>query len=163
MTYDLVTARTNFILELWFHPDLVLQNYPPMVNQYLFLTDNHQIYYDTYYGKFRIKITSNGMVNYFDLGDNVYYYGWNHLIFSNVPADTTKTEISASLSNNFLASEATIGTVDGSASMRYICFCNVETCCGASGVTWMDVWLGDMKIWDAANANMWTVMNQFKL
>lgn len=163
MLIDFGSTSNNFIIDFWFHPDLLYQKSPPTQTSYLFLTESHQILYDASLGKYRLGVLSGGNFNYFDLNDSPYMYGWNHLILHNQPTTSGgNTNLLASLSNNFFKSNSLIATVAGSVSMRYICFCNIDTgtnCCGlTTSITWMDMWMTELRVWDGAFATVWSVI-----
>ena len=66
---------------MWFHNDLLLQEEPPLFTKYLFMTNNHQLYYDDLKQQFILKVYNDeGLFSTFNLMQKIYYYGWNHLI-----------------------------------------------------------------------------------
>ena len=70
-----------FYIEMWFHTDLLTQEEPPLFDKYLFMTDNQHIYYDVLQQKYMLKVyNTGGIPSTFELGQKIYYYGWNHLI-----------------------------------------------------------------------------------
>jgi hypothetical protein len=163
---DLLTTKTNFIIEMWIHPDLMYQNVPPITNSYVLLTENHQIYYDVNSKNYKLSVASSGSTKTYDISENLYYYGWNHVILSNVLVNSgADTKLQVSFNNNFFSSTAnSIGYLAGTTiPTRYICFCNIDTgvnCCGmTTSITWMDIWIKDLRVWDGNYASVWTVLD----
>ena len=68
------------------------------------------------------------------------------------------TTFTVSLANNLID----VGTITGRSTANKICFCNKdENCCDKlTGVTWMDVFIRDIKVWDSTFAQYYT-MNDY--
>ncbi len=153
----------NFIIEVWFHPDLLHQENPPIVKKYIFMTNNHLIYYDVSQSQFLVSIFIDSIESTLSMGQKIYYYGWNHLIFY-AKEETTKgitiTTFSISITNNFV----TIGDLQGVSTANKLCFCNKdENCCDrVSDALWYDVFLKEIKIWDATYVNPYTLIDADK-
>ncbi len=112
---------SNFMIEIWFHPDILHQENPPVIKKYIFMTDNHLIYYDVA-NKFTLSAFIDGIENTFPLGQKIYYYGWNHLIFyskETINKGVKYTTFSLSITNNFI----TIVTVTGIITANKLCIC----------------------------------------
>ena len=115
------------------------------------MTDKHQLYFDTNDDEYKVKITDNNLITTFPLGQKISYYGWNHLIFASLTKlGEQLTEISVSVTNTFVS----VGSVNGQTNINKLCFCNKdENCCGVSNVLWMDMFIRELKIWDASIVN----------
>jgi hypothetical protein len=169
MKIDLLTARSNLIFSASIAFDILNQKVPPNItlNLYYFLTDSHQIYYDPGTQKFILLVISSATSQSysFTIKETPYWYGWNQFMFVSQPTtDGTGMNYYVSWKNNWQDTTQTfVGTVPEIITMRYICFCNTDTgvnCCGMSnGITWSDVWLRDLSVWDGGLASVWTVMS----
>ena len=152
----------DFYIEMWFHTDLLTQEEPPLYTKYIFMTNNHQIYYDVTKQQFMLKVYNDeGIVSAFNLLQKIYYFGWNHLILytkEELIKGITYTTFVVSLANNLLE----IGTVQGRSSANMICLCNTDNnCCGrVSKAIWFDVFIREIKVWDAKYVNFYT-MNDY--
>lgn len=166
---DLNTSRTNFIIEMWIHPDLLYQNIPPLVNSYLLLTNNHQIFYDSISKKYKLSVKVGVTTKTYDISENLYYYGWNHIVLSNTLVNSaTDTKLQVSFKNNFFDSSGnSIGYLPGTTvEINKICFCNIDTgdkyCGMTTPITWMDVWIKDLRVWDGNYATVWSALDYLK-
>ena len=152
----------NFFIEIWFHPDLLTQEDKPLYTKYFFTTNNHHMYFDVNTQQFMLKVYNDkGSQSTFNLNQKIYYFGWNHLIFyshEKLIKDTIMTTFTVSLANNLID----VGTITGRSTANKICFCNKdENCCDKlTGVTWMDVFIRDIKVWDSTFAQYYT-MNDY--
>ena len=151
MEINLPQPLANFYIEMWIHPDLLTQKIPPVYQSHLLMTDKHQLYFDTNDDEYKVKITDNNLITTFPLGQKISYYGWNHLIFASLTKlGEQLTEISVSVTNTFVS----VGSVNGQTNINKLCFCNKdENCCGVSNVLWMDMFIRELKIWDASIVN----------
>ena len=149
----------NFYIEIWFHPDLLTQEDKPLYTKYFFATNNHHMYYDIKTQQFTLKVYNiKGTASTFNLNQKIYYSGWNHLIFyshENIVKGSILTTFTVSLANNMLD----IGTIDGRSTANKICFCNGDlNCCERlSGVTWFDMFIKEIKVWDSRFAQYYTL------
>ena len=153
---------TNFYIEMWFHPDLLTQEEKPTKTKYFFSTNNHHMYFDLSTQQLMLKAyNEKEFVSTYKLNQKLNYFGWNHFIFY-VYEENIKnilyTKFSLSLTNNFIY----IGLIEGKSTANKICFCNKdENCCDRlSGVTWMDLFIRDIKIWDS-NFVKFDTINEF--
>ena len=152
----------EFYIEIWFHTDLLTQEEPPLYNKYLFLTNNQQIYYDVIKQQYMLKVfSSEGTNSNFNLMQKIYYYGWNHLILytkEEIIKSIYYTTFVVSLANNLIE----IGTIQGRSSANKICFCNTDKdCCDrVTKALWFDVFVRDIKVWNAKYVNFYT-MNDY--
>ena len=141
----------NFYIEIWFHPDLLTQEEKPLYTKYFFTTNNHHMYYDVNNRQFMLKVyNENGAQSTFNLNQKLYFFGWNHLIFyshEQINKGQIYTTFTVSLANNLID----VGTIAGRSTANLICFCNKDiACCGKlSGVTWMDMFIREIKVWDS--------------
>ena len=153
------TGISNFMVEMWFHPDLHTQPNPPLYKQFIFMSDSHQIYFDMDQQKYLFKSITNGFVSIHELGFNIYYYGWNHLIISSRTIKVNNvdyTEFNISVANSF----SKVDQVAGINTIQKICFCNIdENCCGESDVTWLDMFIKDIKLWDLNYVGPYTLFD----
>ena len=143
-----INEISSFYIEMWFHPDILFQNNPPLKNSYLLLTDKHGIYFDVATQEFKLFI--NEITNNYPLQQNFYYYGWNHLIFQAKTSELngeTITTYSVSITNNFIE----VKKLSGITPISKICFCNSdENCCSHfSNILWFDMFVRGIKVWDA--------------
>ena len=157
---------SNFIISVWFHPDLRFQTVPPTSNSNFFLTDNHNLYYDIVSSTFKVGINTNNNSQYqtYALGDSVNYYGWNYLILANQPDGNGNTNITASLKNSFFSLNTFSTNVTGLINCSKICFCHndiITNCCGFNNIKWMDLWYKDLKIWDGSKVNVWSIIQNY--
>ena len=141
---------SNYIIEMWFHPDMLTQKNPPYIKQFIFMADTIQIYFDIDSQKYVLKSITDEMTSITQLGLNIYYYGWNHLIILSktiIIEEKPYTQFDISLTNIF----NNVNTVSGINSISKICFCNIdELCCGTdSNVSWLDMFIKEIKFWDA--------------
>ena len=149
----------NFYIEIWFHTDLLTQEDKPLYTKYFFTTNNHHMYYDVNTQQFTLKVYNiKGTSSTFNLNQKIYYYGWNHLIFyshEKLVKDSILTTFTVSLANNLID----VGTIDGRSTANKICFCNKDTnCCDRLiGVTWMDLFIKEIKVWDSNFVNYYTI------
>ena len=149
----------NFYIEIWFHPDLLTQEDKLLYTKYFFTTNNHHMYYDVNEQKFLLKVyNENGAPSTFNLNQKIYYYGWNHLIFYSheyVNKDIIYTTFTVALANILID----VGTIEGRSTANKICFCNKDlNCCDRlSGVTWMDMFVKEIKVWDSNFAQYYTI------
>ena len=147
---DTENPISNYMIEMWFHPDLLTQNNPPLENQYIFMSDSSAIYFDYYSQKYKLKTITDNFISINELGFNIYYYGWNHLIIiskSTIINGLTYTEFNVSIANSFV----NVDLVSGINTISKICFCNYdENCCGSDIIVkWLDMFIKDIKLWDA--------------
>ena len=153
------TGKSNFMVEIWFHPDLHTQPNPPLQKQFIFMSDSHQIYFDNDQQEYLFKSITNGFTSIHELGFNIYYYGWNHLIISSRTIkvnDIDYTEFNISVANSF----SKVDQVAGINTIRKICFCNIdENCCGESNVMWLDMFIKDIKLWDLSYVGPYTLFD----
>ena len=149
----------NFYIEIWFHPDLLTQEDKLLYTKYFFTTNNHHMYYDVNEQKFLLKVyNENGAPSTFNLNQKIYYYGWSHLIFYSheyVNKDIIYTTFTVALANILID----VGTIEGRSTANKICFCNKDlNCCDRlSGVTWMDMFVKEIKVWDSNFAQYYTI------
>ena len=149
----------NFYIEIWFHPDLFTQEDKPLITKYFFATNNHQMYYDVDSRQFMIRVyNQRGTQSTFKLNQKIYYFGWNHLIFyshEQKNKNSILTTFTVSLANNLID----VGTIEGKSSANKICFCNKDTnCCDKlTGVIWMDMFIKEIKVWNAQYVNYYTI------
>ena len=152
----------NFYIEIWFHTDLLTQEEPPLYTKYIFMTNNHHIYYDVVKQQFILRVYNDeGIVSTFDLMQKIYYFGWNHLIVytrEELVKGVIYTTFVVSLANNLIE----IGTIQGKSGANKICFCNTDkNCCDrVTKATWFDVFVREIKVWDAKYVNYYT-MNDY--
>jgi len=134
--------------------------------KYFLITNNYYLKFNAINGQFAADINFNLQINTFNLPDSMYYYGWNHLIlFNQVTSDAIpNTNIYINLKGSF-SSNSLLKTVTGisNISLNKICFCNNgdtgANCCGINlAPTWMDLWYRDLRIWDGAKINNWSVL-----
>ena len=151
-----------FYIEIWFHTDLLTQEKPPLYTKYFFMTNNHHIYYDVLKQQFILKVFNEANTpSTFNLGQKIYYFGWNHLILytrEQFVKDTIYTTFTVSLANNLID----VGTISGRSTANKICFCNKDNnCCDrVSKVLWFDLYYREIKVWDARYTNYYT-MNDY--
>ena len=151
-----------FYIEIWFHTDLLTQEEPPLYTKYFFMTNNHHIYYDVLKQQFILKVFNEANTpSTFNLGQKIYYFGWNHLILytrEQFVKDTIYTTFTVSLANNLID----VGTISGRSTANKICFCNKDNnCCDrVSKVLWFDLYYREIKVWDAKYTNYYT-MNDY--
>ena len=149
----------DFYIEIWFHTDLLTQEEPPLYTKYIFMTNNHQIYYDVQKQQFMLTIYNDeGIGSTFNLNQKIYYFGWNHLIVytkEELVKGVIYTTITVSLANNLIE----VGTIQGRSSANMLCFCNTDSnCCGrVSKAKWFDLFINEIKIWDAKYVNYYTI------
>ena len=149
----------NFYIEIWFHTDLLTQEEPPLYTKYIFMTNNQEIYYDVSKQQFILKVyNDDGIVSTFNLNQKIYYYGWNHLIVytkEELVKEVVYTTFIISLANNLIET----GTIQGKSCANKICFCNTDSlCCGrVSKAIWFDVFVREIKVWDARYVNYYTI------
>ena len=149
----------NFYIEIWFHTDLLTQEEPPLYTKYIFMTNNQQIYYDVSKQQFILKVYNDeGIVSTFNLNQKIYYFGWNHLILytkEEMVKEVIYTTFIISLANNLIET----GTIQGKSNADKICFCNTDNnCCGrVSNAIWFDVFIREIKVWDARYVNYYTI------
>ena len=149
----------DFYIEMWFHTDLLTQEEPPLYTKYIFMTNNQQIYYDVLKQQFMLKVYNDeGIETSFNLMQKIYYYGWNHLILytkEELVKGVIYTTFIVSLANNLIE----IGTIQGRSSANKICLCNTDTkCCGrVSKAVWFDLFINQIKVWDARYVNYYTI------
>ena len=141
---------SNYIVQMWFHPDLLTQKNPPIYKQFIFLSDTIQIYFDYDMQQYVLKSLTNNLISINELGMNIYYYGWNHLIIISKTIHRNNayyTQFNVSLTNSF----SNVDLVNGINTISKICFCNIdENCCGSeTNATWLDMFVKDLKLWDA--------------
>jgi len=157
--FPLKDERYCFYIEMWFHTDLLTQEEPPLYDKYLFMTNNQHIYYDVLKQKYVLKVYNTAETpSTFELGQKIYYYGWNHLILytsEKFVKDTIYTTFTVSLSNNLNDAY----TISGRSTADKICFCNKDNnCCGrVSKALWFDVFIKEIKVWDAKYTNYYTI------
>ena len=150
---------SNFYIEMWFHPDLLTQEELPTKTKYFFSTNNHHMYFDLTTQQLMLKAyNENGFFSTYKLNQKINYFGWNHFIFylyEESIKNILYTKFSLSLANNFIY----IGLIEGKSTANKICFCNKdENCCDRlNGVTWMDLFIRDIKIWDANFVQFYTI------
>jgi len=148
-----------FYIEIWFHTELLTQEEPPLEDKFLFLTNNHQIYYDVLKGAFMLKVyNTDNTPSTFNLNQKIYYYGWNHLIIytrEEVTKGSIYTTFTVSLTNNLI----NVGNIKGRSTANKICFCNEDNnCCDrVSKARWFDVFVKEIKVWDARYTNYYTL------
>ena len=149
----------NFYIEIWFHTDLLTQEEPPLYTKYIFMTNNQQIYYDVSKQQFILKAYNDeGIFSTFNLNQKIYYFGWNHLILytkEELVKEVIYTTFIISLANNLIET----GTIQGRSSADKICFCNTDSnCCGrVSKAVWFDLFIREIKVWDARYVNYYTI------
>ena len=149
----------NFYIEIWFHPDLLTQEDKPLYTKYFFATNNHHMYYDIKTQQFMLKVYNDkGTASTFNLNQKIYYFGWNHLIFyshENVVKNVILTTFTVSVANNLID----VGTIEGRSTANKICFCNEDlNCCDRlSKITWMDMFIKEIKVWDSNFAQYYTM------
>jgi hypothetical protein len=149
----------NFYIEIWFHTDLLTQEDKPLYTKYFFATNNHHMYYDINTQQFTLKVyNEKGVSSTFNLMQKIYYFGWNHLIFyshENVVKDSILTTFTVSLANNLID----VGTIEGRSTANKICFCNKDTnCCDRlTEITWMDIFIKEIKVWYSNFAQYYTI------
>ena len=153
----------TFYIEVWFHTDLLTQEEPPLYSKFIFMTNNHQIYYDVTKQQFMLKVYGeNGIISTFNLLQKIYYFGWNHLILY-VKEEEKKsvftTTFIVSLANNLIE----VGSIQGRSPANQICFCNTDrNCCGkVSNALWFDLFIREIKVWDPKYVNYYT-MNDYE-
>jgi hypothetical protein len=151
---------SNFMIEMWFHPDMHTQANPPLYKQFIFMSDSLQIYFDINLQEYVFKSVTNGFTSINELGFNIYYYGWNHLIISSKPITVNNqiyTEFNVSIANSFLK----VDQVLGKNTIYQICFCNIDdNCCGTeSNALWFDMFIKDIKLWDARFVGPYTLFD----
>ena len=152
----------NFYIEIWFHPDLLTQETKPAINKYFFATNNHHMYFDVNTQQLMLKVfNDNNNVETFKLNQKISFYGWNHFIFyayEETENGKLYTKFSLSLANKFIF----IGSILGKSNANKICFCNSDlNCCDRlDRVTWMDLFIKEIKVWDSNFAQYYT-MNDF--
>ena len=161
---------SNFYIEMWFHPDLLTQEERPKKIKYFFATNNHQMYYDTSSNQlllnaYKDEESDNDIFSTFNLMQNIYYYGWNHFIFyvhEEIIENKLYTKFGLSLTNVMID----IGMIEGKSTANKICFCNRDDfCCDRlSMITWMDLYIKEIKIWDSNFVNFHTIndYNKYK-
>ena len=149
----------DFYIEVWFHTDLLTQEEPPLYTKYFFMTNNHQIYYDVLKQQFLLKVyNEENIISTFNIMQKIYYFGWNHLILytkEEVIKEVIYTTFTVSLANNLIE----VGTIQGRSSANKICFCNTDTnCCDRlSKAVWFDIFVREIKVWDARYVNYYTI------
>ena len=155
---------SNYVIEMWFHPDMLTQKNPPLIKQFILMTDTLQIYFDIESQEYVLKSTTDESMSINKLGLNIYYYGWNHLILISKTIQLKEkpyTQFDLSLTNIF----NNITIEKGINSISKICFCNIdELCCGSeSNVSWLDMFIKEIKFWDARliNSNSIFDFNKF--
>ena len=106
-----------------------------------------------------------GTQSTFNLNQKIHYFGWNHLVFyshEHKSKNSILTTFTVSLANNLID----IGTIEGKSSANKICFCNKDTnCCDRlTKTTWMDMFIKEIKVWDAQYVNYYTIndYNKYK-
>ena len=154
------TPISNYMVEMWFHPDLLTQPNPPLYKQFIFMSDTSQIYFDYELQQYVLKTLTNGFYSINELGFNIYYYGWNHLILISKPKIVNAaryTEFNVSVANSF----SNVDLVSGTNTISKICFCNIdENCCGTeSNALWFDMFIKDIKLWDARFVGPFTLFD----
>ena len=153
---------SNFYIEIWFHPDLLTQETKPAINKYFFATNNHHMYWDVNTQQLMLKaFNDNNRAETLKLNQKISFYGWNHLIFyayEETDKNTLYTKFSLSLANEFIY----IGHILGKSTANKICFCNTDlNCCDRlNKVTWMDLFIREIKVWDSNFVQFFT-MNDF--
>ena len=155
---------SNFYVEIWFHPDILTQETKPAINKYFFATNNHHMYFDVKTQRLMMRAyNENEFSVTFNLNQKLSFFGWNHFIFhayeENIKG-TLYTKFSLSLANNFID----IGTIEGKSSINKICFCNTDiNCCGRlTNITWMDLFIREIKVWDSTFVQYFTINDHMK-
>ena len=160
MYFPLKQNLANFYIEMWFHPDLLTQETKPFINKYFFATNNHHMYFDVNTQQLTLRAYNDaGITTTFNLNQKIYYFGWNHFIFhayEEFIKDKLYTRFSLSLANNFID----IGAIEGKSTANKICFCTTDSnCCDdrLDKVTWMDLFIREIKVWDSTFAQYFTI------
>ena len=157
--FPLNQELSNFYIEMWFHPDLLTQETKPFISKYFFATNNHHMYFDVNTQELTLRAYNvNGSTTTFKLNQKIYYFGWNHFIFhayEEVIKGKLYTRFSLSLANNFID----IGALEGKSTANKICFCTTDDkCCDRlKKLTWMDLFIREIKVWDSIFAQYFTI------
>ena len=120
------------------------------------------MYFDVNTQQLMLKVfNDNNNFETFKLNQKISFYGWNHFIFyayEETENGKLYTKFSLSLANKFIF----IGSILGKSNANKICFCNSDlNCCDRlDRVTWMDLFIREIKVWDSNFAQYYT-MNDF--
>lgn len=167
------TGPNAYIVEVWIYPDMRFYGdfIPNGINdfaadQVAFMTNNFQATYNQAGAGDTLHYNWNGagFANAINTNDRLNNKAWNHMILY-VDFDGGYNVYYSYINQHYPDDPAPLvnGAGQAATSLSNIFFCSGETAGTipqCQGVTWIDAYYKDLKVWDAQYANVWSVVNQ---